>query len=482
MNPYQTIELDRDKKEHLYLQLFKALEVMIASGRLRPHTKLPPIRKLAELLDVNNVTIVNAYKLLEEGGLVYKKVGSGTFVTPKEEEIEDQEDKPKQAAEMSFAQSSPTADLFPVADFKMVLNEVLDRDKGKAFGYQASWGFSPLRESVVDYLKDSKIYVDPDVIQVISGAQQGIDIVSKAILNYGDYVLVEAPSYTGAIAAFKMKGANIIEVPMTQDGIHLEAFKEAVKKYKPKLFYTMPNLHNPTGYTYSHEKKKAVLDVASENRMWVLEDDYASDLFFYEGEDAEGTSLKSMDQYDRVIYIKSFSKIYMPGLRLGFMAAPKRLGQELVVAKHITDISTSGLIQRAFDLYLRRGLWKKQIESMRDIFKKRYDTAVKAINTYMPADCSYHQPEGGLNFWIEMPAYLNADSFAQFALSRGIEIIPGSAFYFAQGKSNCFRISVAGVYLENIDDWILKLMQVLDAYIISHSDRQSRGNEFLPVL
>lgn len=215
--------------------------------------------------------------------------------------------------------------------------------------------------------------------------------------------------------------------------------------------------------------------------MWILEDDYASELFFH---DQEGKSLKSLDRFDRVIYIKkSFSKkIYMPGLRLGFMAAPKRLGQELVVAKHITDISTSGLIQRAFDLYLRRGLWKKQIESMRRIFKERYDAAVKAIDTYLPADCSYHQPEGGLNFWIEMPAYLNSDSFAQFALSNGIEIVPGSAFFFAQGKSNCFRISVAGVYLEQIDEWIMKLMRVLDEYIVSHSDRDGQSGDFLPVL
>ncbi len=482
MNPYQSIDLDRDKKEHLYLQLFKALEVMIASGRLRPHQKLPPIRKLAELLDVNNVTIVNAYKLLEEGSLVYKKVGSGTFVTPQEEEVQADalvSNARQNQTEISFAQSSPTADLFPVSDFKMVLNEVLDRDKGMAFSYQASWGYSPLRESVVDYLKDSNIHVEPDVIQVISGAQQGIDIVSKAILNYGDYVLVEAPSYTGAIAAFKMKGANIIEVPMAQDGIHIEAFKEAVKKYKPKLFYTMPNLQNPTGYTYSLEKKKAVLEVAAENRLWILEDDYASDLFFH---DEEGKSLKCLDTVDRVIYIKSFSKIYMPGLRLGFMAAPKRLGQELVVAKHITDISTSGLIQRAFDLYLRRGLWKQQIDSMRRIFKERYDAAVIAIDSYMPNDCSYHQPEGGLNFWIQMPAYLNADSFAQYAHGKGIEIVSGSAFYFTQGKSHCFRISVAGVYLEQIDPWIEKLMETLNEYIESHSNREGQGIDFIPVL
>ncbi len=478
MNPYQTIKLDREKKEHLYLQLFKALEVMIASGRLRPHTKLPPIRKLAELLEVNNVTVVNAYKLLQEGGLVYKKVGSGTFVTPLDEPVEE-EAHAKSASEISFAQTSPTADLFPVSDFKTVLNEVLDRDKGLAFSYQASWGYSPLRESVVGYLDDFGIQVEPDVIQVISGAQQGIDIVSKAILNYGDYVLVEAPSYTGAIAAFKMKGANIIEVPMTSDGIHLEAFQEAVRRYKPKLFYTMPNLHNPTGYTYSLEKKKAVLEIASENRMWVLEDDYASDLYFEEG---GCRALKSIDDVDRVIYIKSFSKIYMPGLRLGFMAAPKRLGQELVVAKHITDISTSGLIQRAFDLYLRRGLWKKQINTMRRIFKERYDAAVEAIDLYLPQDCSYHKPEGGLNFWIEMPSFINADHFAEYAAENGIEIIPGSAFFFSQGKSNCFRISVAGVYLENIDPWIMKLMRVLDVYLEKQNKNGRDGAGFMPIL
>ncbi len=462
MQAYQNIELSRDKKEHLYLQLFRALEKRIMSGRLRPHQKLPPIRKLADLLQVNNVTVVNAYKLLEENGLVYKKVGSGTFVTPVEEDQVASEARGAYEIDYLFSSSTPSADLFPVDVFKRAINEVLDRDLGTAFGYQDAQGYLPLRESIVTYLNDNEVSVGPDEVQIISGAQQGIDLVSKAILHYGDYVLVESPTYTGAIAAFKMKGANIIEVPMGPDGIDVEALEAAVKRYKPKLFFTMPTLHNPTGCSYTTERKRQVLRLAKDYRFWVLEDDYASDLFF--GSE-NGETLKSLDDDQRVIYIKSFSKIFMPGLRLGFMVAPNRLGQELLMAKHITDIATSGLTQRAFDLFLRKGDWKKQIDSMKRIFHSRYQVAVAALESHLPMECDFRKPSGGLNFWIQLPGWVDADKFHEFALENGIEVVSGNAFFSTPSKISAFRLSVAAIYEEDIEPGIKRLCHLLNLFM-----------------
>ncbi|HHY90045.1 MAG TPA: PLP-dependent aminotransferase family protein, partial [Clostridiales bacterium] len=269
MKKYEKISLDRKSPQHLYLQVFEKIKNMIIDGELEQHSKLPPIRRLASFLNVNNSTIVHSYNLLEREGYVYKKVGSGTFVSPRkgkdfeneillkkypidetltgfeQEQINIREDM------ISFASATPTYDLFPVEDFKDLLNEVLDRDRGEVFGYHESQGYYPLRKSLANYLAEYDIDTNPDHIQIISGAQQGIDIISKAFVEYNDTVLVESPTYTGAIATFQSRGAKIVPVRILEDGIDIRLFEESIQIYRPKLCYLMPNFQNPTGYSYT---------------------------------------------------------------------------------------------------------------------------------------------------------------------------------------------------------------------------------------
>jgi 2-aminoadipate transaminase len=352
------VKLDKESDHPLYLQLYNQLQEMIEKRQVLPDSKLPPIRKLATKLGVNNVTIVNAYKLLEYNGLVYSKVGSGTYVADLTSKAIIRKDNAMESARIeemgsmdrgqieigqntiNFASATPTPELFPVNDFKNVLNEVLDRDKGFAFGYQESQGFYPLRESIASYLSIPKSKLASEDIQIISGAQQGIDILAKVLLNYGDYLIVESPTYTGAIAAFRSRGANIIEVPMENDGINLEILEDKIKKYKPKFIYCMPNFQNPTGYCYSYAKKRALLELVNRYDVLIIEDDYLTELNYGK---RELTPLKLMDRYDKVAYIKSFSKIFMPGLRLAFLSVPQELYSDVLAAKHISDISTSAI-------------------------------------------------------------------------------------------------------------------------------------------
>lgn len=486
----KSLHLDRESDEHLYIQLFREIKKRILSGELKANHKLPPIRRFANELGVNNITIVNAYRILEEEGFVYKRVGSGTFISPNNEatlinhigENSDNRESKKDVRvddnAINFASGTPNAELFPVADFKEVINEVLDRDMGHAFGYQDSQGFYPLRQSLVSYLDHYDIKTTAENIQIISGAQQGIDLVSKALLKHGDVVFVEAPTYTGAIATFKSRGAQIVEIPMESDGMDLECLNEALKKYKPKFIYTMPNFQNPTGYSYSLDKKNALMEIADKYRTLIIEDDYASELNY---NDVEKKSLKSMDKDGSVILIKSFSKILMPGLRLGFMIIPIRFSQKILVAKHTSDISTSGLTQRAFDLFIRKGMWEKQLDIMYEVYKKRYKQMLVSIEEYLPSVVTCHLPDGGINFWFELPDSCDARLIYEESANRGVAIVPGDLFYSGKLHNNAFRLSTASLYPDAIDIGMEKLAEVIRIYL-NIPEQEKQRETFRPIL
>lgn len=452
MDKYKMIPLDRDSKEHLYIQLANGIEKMIADGELNEKDQLPPIRKLADLLDVNTVTVVNAYKHLEQKGRVFKKIGSGTFVVPLDADVNfDDEALPSSTVGYDFSSTSPTGNLFPVQAFKKAINSVLDSEGGAAFSYQESKGYHKLREAITEYLLTYDVETTAEDVQIISGAQQGIDIVTKSILEYGDYILVESPTYAGAIATFRSKGLNIIEIPIQRNGINFENLENIAKRFRPKLFYTMPNFQNPTGYTYSDEEKKTLLELSKKYDFYIMEDDYATELNF---STEVIHSIKAIDTYDQVIYIKSFSKIFMPGLRLGFMLSPTRIANQVIMAKHTTDISTSGLIQRAFCWYLNTGDWKHQISKIRLIMGNRSKVAIEALEKYMPKEVTYEIPKGGINIWLKLPETLDATKLELLAKERGVYIVAGDAFYVSKSKTNDFRLSVAVISKDRIDEGV----------------------------
>lgn len=497
MDKFKIIKLNRESTAHLYTQLYNSIKDLIINKDIKPHEKLPPIRKLANLLGVNNITVVKAYNLLESNNYVYKKIGSGTFVSPivedsyrkkievlEEDAYEDIRLMDRGQIEVrenmiNFASATPTPQLFPVSDFKEVLNEVLDRDKGLAFGYQESKGYFPLREYIVTYLQHYQINTDIENIQIISGAQQGIDIISKALLKHGDTVIVESPTYTGAIATFQSRGVKMIQVPITKKGIDLNILEEYIERYNPKLIYTMPNFQNPTGYSYNLETKKGLLDLASKKGLMIIEDDYLTDLNFYT---EENISLKSMDKNENVIYIKSFSKIFMPGLRLGFLIVPVNFNNEILIAKQTSDISTSSLIQRAFDLYLRKGIWKRHITYMKEIYRERFDVMVDSLEKYLPEQTTFFKPEGGINFWVGLAEGFSANELYSQGINKDIAFVPGGVFYPGEIESNFLRLSIGDVYPDDIKIGIERLSKTIVKYYEKSNIRPQRKSTYRPIL
>ncbi len=463
MKEFQTLKIERDSKVPLYEQLGMGILGLIEGGVLQPNTKLPPIRKMAEALRVNSVTVVNAYRLLEEKRAVYKTVGSGTYVAElniKElpSPIISVHSHPKSREEFSlsnsinFANTATSKELFPVEEFKALFNYVLDRDKGNAFSYQELQGYGPLREAICTYLTQYGIKSDSDKIQIISGAQQGVDIISKALLSMGDVVFVERPTYYGAVGSFLSRLAQVVEIPLEADGISIERLTSYIKLYKPKLIYLIPNFQTPTCISYSAEKKRRLLELCYKHDIYIIEEDNQSEFNFSK---EKVTPLKAMDYKNKVIYIKSFSKILMPGLRLGFMVLPKKIREEVIQAKYIADISTSGFIQRAFHLFISGDQWSNHLAKMRTIFKERHSVMHHAIESNLKPFIKYDMPTGGLNCWLRIKGgAMTVEELSGRLFERSVIITPGSLFSLLKEESPFFRLSFADVEKNKIEEGV----------------------------
>lgn len=495
-----SIQLDKTSNIPLYLQISNTFEDMIKSDKLKSEEKLPPIRKLAKELDVNNVTVVNAYKQLELNGYILGVKGSGYYV--KKFELVDSIASNKKIDysapihnddydyeyeniklmisgqieisenTINFASATPDPSIFPIETFKNALNEVLDRDKGYAFGYQESNGYEPLRESLSYYLlRENNIKVDSETIQIVSGAQQGIDIIGKALLNSGDYVITENPTYTGAVSVFNSRGANVIGVPIDNDGINLEILEKQIKTYNPKLLYVMTSYQNPTTTCYSKEKILKLLELANKYNFFIVEDDSLSGLSF--SMTSKNLTLKSLDTQDKVIYVKSFSKLLMPGLRIGFIISPESMLTKLTEAKHTTDISSSGLIQRALNIYFENGHWQHNLEYMRQIYKNKYNCMIEELNKLKKYNIEFKEPKGGLNFWITLPSNVSASKLYLECAKKDVLLVPCSVFYINNGNKldNSIRISYAGTNIEDIKKGMSILGECLEKIINKKSNK-----------
>lgn len=479
-----TINIDRTCSTPLYLQLFEKLKNMVETGILPADTRLPSVRSLAEKLGVNQITVVSAFRKLENEGFIYTKPGSGTYAADLvagivsrtqrlphslHDEVYQQDDLAFLSSgqinisenTVNFASATPASELFPVDDFKTALDQTLERDKGNAFSYQESQGFPPLRESISGILKTSGFLCRSEDIHVISGAQQGIDIISKALLRPGDSIIAESPTYTGAVAVFKSRDAHIVDIPMEAGGSDMNLLEYNIRKHKPVFFYTIPSFQNPTGNSYSNEKRMELLGLADKYGFYIIEDDYVSDLDF---EGHKFSPLKALDRYDRVILVKSFSKVLMPGLRLGFMMVPSGISEKLLTAKHTTDISTSGLIQRAFDLYIRKGFWDRHFDFMYKTYAQRYEKIIDSLERFSPQTCTYSKPGGGLNLWYKLPYGFPVNSLLSRAAANDIAFAPGRIFYNGNSTQavNNIRLSFAAVEVEKIEGGIEKLCSLIE--------------------
>ncbi len=464
MDSFYSIIIDKKSEMPLYQQLAEGLCHMIEQGVLAANTKLPPIRQMASQLRVNAVTVVAAYKYLEQKRIVYSLIGSGTYVSPlpiekmPEPLIFQQTDVQKQYSiegAINFVDSSIPQSLFPVEEFKEAFHVVLEREKGNAFRYLDSMGYGPLREILCEYLREYAIHASAENIQIISGAQQGIDIISKALVSYGDTIFTEKPTFYGACAAFMSRGGNVIGINMEKNGIDTLELENLLKIYHPKFLYIMAYFQTPTGISYSMSKKRKLLELAEKYHFYIIEDDNLYD--FYYGKE-KIVPLKVLDYKNKVIYIKSFSKIWMPGLRMGFMLLPKKLLESVCSAKYTTDISTSGFLQKGVEYYLKKYGWKRHSEIMRKYGGEQYRMAVSAVKKHLAEKVSFLLPKGGISLWLKLPPQVEAEKLCTLLLQQKVIVSPSTQYYMGQKEDNeNIRICFSNVKQRELEEGMKKI-------------------------
>lgn len=461
------IQLTHQTNQPLYLQVAEQLRRQIESGELTPNTRLPASRILAKKLGVNRITIVNAYAELEAEGLVTSRVGSGTFVAGNQNTSSSlfeanppplwRNPAPRQpgnanqmVAEMmrlarqpgviSFAGGGPASELLPLPEFRRALNEALRRDGEAALQYGEAAGHLPLRETIAHYLERQAIHVTGQEILITSGCQQALAL-TLSLLTRGDdsVVVMEDPGFLGFLDILAAHRVTPVGVPVDAEGMQTNRLEQIILRYRPRLIYTNPTFHNPTGTTLSLPRRQTLLEVATRYGVPILEDSSYDELCY---QDQPLPSLKSLDKADMVFYAGGFSKILIPGIRIGYLAAPSAWRERVVAAKQTTDILTSPLNQYALDIYLQSGHFAEHIGQVRRTYQERRDAMLVAARQYLPAGATWRCPQGGNYVWVEMsPSGPTATDLYLAAINYNVAFAIGSVFSASGSSSHAMRLN-----------------------------------------
>ncbi len=359
---------------------------------------------------------------------------------------------------ISFGGGMPAPELFPIREFKEACNYVLEHRGRQALQYGPTEGFAPLKEFLAESMQKYNVPSVPGNILITNGSQQALDLIGRLFINNGDKVLTDAPTYLGAIQAWRVYKPQFVTVPLDQDGMNPDRVEEALQEHKVKFIYVLPNFHNPAGTTIPYERRQRLVELAAEYGAFIVEDDPYGQLRF-EGEDI--APLISMHK-ENVIYVSTFSKTLSPGIRLGWIVAPEKVIARLVQAKQGIDLHTGTLVQYVTHDIAGRGILKRHVQRIRAVYKERRDIMLAAMEEHFPPGVTWMRPQGGLFLWACMPEHVDSEKLLEMAVEEKVVFVPGTAFYpDGQGGRNCMRLNFSNAKPEMIREGIKRLGQAM---------------------
>lgn len=364
---------------------------------------------------------------------------------------------------ISFAGGLPAPELFPVEELARATEAVLRESGEKALQYGPTDGLTPLREKIAKRMEKFGFKSEVENILITSGSQQGLDFSARVFLNEGDIVICESPSYLGAINAFKACMPKFVEIEMDAEGMIMEDLEEVLKtRENVKMIYVIPDFQNPTGKTWSIERRKRLLELANKYDLPIIEDNPYGDIRF-EGEIPP--SIKSFDTEGRVIFLGTFSKTFCPGMRIGWVIADEEILHKYNFIKQGADLQTSSIAQRQIDKYLEMYDLDAHIDNLKKVYRKRRDVMMEAIKEHFPENVTYTYPEGGLFSWVVLPKHVNAREIMPRVLEQNVAFVPGGSFFPNGGNENTFRLNYSNMSEEKIKEGIARLGKVLKEVI-----------------
>ncbi|GAC1360708.1 MAG: PLP-dependent aminotransferase family protein [Ktedonobacteraceae bacterium] len=479
------VKLERTNGIPLYQQICKGLREAILSGELAEGMRLPTERAFAHELGINRTTVMNAYNELASEGLIEGHVGRGTHVrrsystdpeAPFESDVpswlfglaegEDAVLGPdarvlSEIAAMgerkeiiSFAAGTPALDMLPAELLNTIFSDSLLQARQSALGYCPVEGLQSLRRGIAARMRSRGVAIDLQHVLILSGSTQGIGLISRFLLNPGDEVVVEVPTYLGAIHTFRALGARVIGVPMDNEGMRIDLLESILARRQPRFIYTSPTFHNPTGVVMSYERRRRLLLVAKRHQIPILEDDAYGEIFF---EGREQQPLKAMDKHEQVLYLSTYSKVLAPGLRVAWLVAPPTMIERLSLHKQVFDLNTNALGQWAVSEILQRGLMDEHVRTLRQHYQQKRDRMLQAIATHWPVGVRVNCPNGGFHLWCRLPGDMRARTLLREAASEHVAFVIGEPFHVDGGGHQYIRLSFASPEEAHIEEGICRI-------------------------
>ena len=469
------ISLTKGNGRPLFLQLHEQIIDRIAAGELTAGARLPPVRRLAQQLGINHMTVAKAYKDLAEAGFVEGRAGGGTHVRAPfgkgsrrargsepavagpllSERLYELSHAP---GVIGFTTNYPSPDPDCAKEFETCLQSVVTDGLSPYFAYDPPNGRISFRRSIVEYLAQQGPMTVPEDVVVTSGAQQAIELVVRLLVPHGSPVIVERPSYYGVINALRSVGARILEVPLESDGMDIEKLEAHLARHRPRLIYTNPTFQNPTGVTTSLEKRRSILALARKHGVAILEDDHSSELRF---SGSPVPSIRSLSEPgDNVFYVRGFGKVFLPGTRLGYVVAPPHARRPLLGLKAHSDLHTTGIMQEAMARFLTRGNYPKFLEQMKRVYSATQSKLISSLSAGMPSGTLIGHPEGGLSLWVTLPEGTEVSELYYRAVRRGVAFVAGEVFYASHVNPRTLRVSFGLLEDDVLEEGVTRLCSV----------------------
>lgn len=454
------IELNRDGKRSLHQQIYTELRLQILRGDIAAGEALPSYRFMSRKYAITVSTVEKAYDLLEANGYIERRHGSGCYALPLDSfefyadgvVLDSFEDGQYHSSDVcDFATSTPIAGSEETEDFVRIIQELAKDRSEVLFRYPPTRGVSSLIDAVRTRLEQNGIYAEPESIHIVGGSQQGIDLICKSLISKNTVILAEDPSYSVAANCFRRAGAKILTVPMLNDGPDMDAVSSLLSANSIDYYYTMPQFHCPTNVSWSIEKQHKLLDLAAHFGFTIIEDDCLGELDFSGG---EPHSFRKLAGEDSVLYLNSFSKSLVPGMRLGYMVVPGRFEKKLLMAKFNTDIASPAILQETLAVYIKSGAYDAHLKKLRKTYSEKRRHMAHELSAAHYLSLPYTENNGGVFFWVRLPDGIDSMELWNRMRNQNIKLLPGAVFSQSVDLRNFIRLSYVGCTMQQISSGI----------------------------
>lgn len=439
-----------------YIKIIEDIKAQLEKGLLATGSKLPSVRQLSEQYLCSKNTVIRAYHALEQEHLIFSIPKSGYYVVNRVEPTSTQQHT------IDFLSAGPDKSIMPYIEFQHCINQAIDTYKEELFGYNDQQGLHSLRVQLAKYLQSLQVFTDPDRLFVVSGSQQALHLlVAMPFPNGKNNILIEQPTYFGLIESAQLQQATTFGIDLSMDGIDLERLEYIFRNNDIKFFYIVPRFQNPLGHSYTNQEKRKIVELAEKYDVYIVEDDFLGDL----DPNNKSDPLFSYNPSGRVIYIKSFSKVFLPGLRVATVVLPSLMIHHFLRYKFSADFNSSVLSQGALDIYLKSGMFNSHIKTVKELYLRKMNVIKEACNTLLPSNIHFTKPTSGFYLSIFLPENLSAQHIVHFLKDKNILMDDASRMFLpALKKDNLIRLSISQVNEHFIHQGINELAQCISSF------------------